>query len=130
VSQLGDVFFVRVWWMADVLRSDGTIALAPRPGARHVQRWRRSLEVFDDRVEPSQRLQARIGDRFVVCGPSLDETVVASVLEIAASGMLVVSLSGPLADTTATVQLLVLAAAPKLRTQKSARRRKARPCLE
>lgn len=130
MSHVGDMFFIRVWWTADVLRSDGTVALVPHPGARHVQRWRRTLEVFDDRVEPSQRLQARVGDRFVVCGPSLDETVVASVREITASGTLVVSLSGPLAETTTTVQLLALAPHGKLRVGKAARRRKAGSCLE
>ena len=130
MSQLGDIFFVRVWWTADVLRSEGQIALAPHPGARHVLRWRRSLEIFDDRHEPAQRLQARVGDRFVVCGPSLDETVVASVLEIAASGTLVVALSGPLAETTAAVQLLALAPARKQRARKPTRRRRATACPE
>ena len=130
MSQLGDVFFVRVWWTADVLRTEGKLVLAPRPGARQVLRWRRSLEVFDDHLEPTRRLQTRIGNRFVVCGPSLDETVMASVDEIGANGELLVSLSGPLADTTAAVQLLALARRKKERGRKAAGRRKAVPCQE
>lgn len=127
MSHVGDMFFIRVWWTADVLRSNGQVALVPRAGARHVLRWRSSLEVFDDHTESGQRLQAHVGDRFIVCGPDLDETVLASVLEVTASGTLVVSLSGPLADTTTTVQLLALAPARK-RYRKSARPRKAGPC--
>jgi hypothetical protein len=129
VSQLGDVFFVRVWWTADVLRSEGKLVLAPRLGARQVLRWRRSLEVFDDHLEPT-RLQTRIGARFVVCGPSLDETVMASVEGIDVGGGLVVSLSGPLADATATVQLLALAPTRKESARKPTRRRKATACPE
>ena len=128
MSQLGDVFFVRVWWTADVLRTEGKLVLAPRPGARQVLRWRSSLEVFDDHLEPTRRLQTRIGDRFVVCGPSLDETVMASVTSVAESGRLVVSLSGPLASRTSTVQLTALASTSRPCSGKRGRRRKATAC--
>src|SRR5262249_24518929 len=56
MSQLGDVFFVRVWWTADVLRSDGTIVLAmDRPSSVQLIRHREQPFVSRSGVESPPR---------------------------------------------------------------------------
>ena len=106
MGTLADVFFTRIWWTADVEHRDGRILLRLRRGARHVAIWKNSLEVFNERIEPSERLRPDVGDRFVVCGPSIDETLAAEVVDVVGEDRIAVAMRGGLAETTSTVQLL------------------------
>lgn len=105
---LVDVFFTRVWWTADVERDGDRVLLRVRRGARHVAIWRSTLEVFDDRVEQGEPLRSAVGDRFVVCGPSVEETTVAKVVAVECNA-LAIELRTELAESTTTVQLTKLA---------------------
>jgi hypothetical protein len=123
---LNDVFFTRTWWTADVHRGEqGQLVLVPRRGARarHVSVWRRSLETFNERVEPAEILYARVGDRFVACGPELEETAVLTVEAVDGDGSLRATISaGELAATTSTLQILpmTVASTPRGRAHKGA----------
>lgn len=121
MSQLADIFFVRTWWTADVIRRDMETLLRIRSGPRVVVLWRSTLELFNECVEPTRRLRPAVGDRFVVCGPSVEETLIATATGIASDGAIGVSLSSPLAPTTASVQLLEYA------TTRPARRKVRKP---
>lgn len=106
MSSLGDVFWMRTWWTADVHRATDMLWLAPRQRFRHTVIWRSTLAVFSDTLVPGQ-LQADLGDAFLLCGPSINETMVATVTAIGES-RLRVALSDELAPATTVVQLTPL----------------------
>lgn len=105
VSTLGDVFFTRVWWTADVERADGRIVLRVRRGARHIAIWQSTLETFDERIEASEQLEVGVGDRFVLCGPSVEETAAAKVVELDGEAAVVDVLYGLLGEATTVVRM-------------------------
>jgi hypothetical protein len=121
MSTLGDVMIDRVWWTADVRRSDDSLVLWLRPGARHVVVWRNTLEPFTDSVEPEERADAAVRDRFIACGPSIDETLMVEALRVDGAEWRVRVLEGDLAETTDLVQLTAVAA----ELRRSKRRRSA-----
>lgn len=115
------VLFTRVWWTADVRRdaADGVL-LVPRPGARYTSCWVRTLEPFNDRVEAGERLTASVGDVFVVCGPSVAETLIATVSGIGSRGELRVDLAhGEIAADTTVVQMTAANGVRARRKQKA-----------
>ena len=104
---LGDVFFQRTWWTADVRRDGAAIWLVVRQGSRHTAIWRSTLEPFSDQLRPSTKLEASVGDVFVCCGPSIDETLIATVVAVDGA-RLQVEFAAELEPTTTEVQLLTM----------------------
>lgn len=117
----GDLFIHRTWYTADVRRGADGVWLHVRRGTRHVTIWRSTLDPFDEHLEPAERIEAEIGDAFVCCGPSIDETVLATVLGYGADrSLLRVDLGVELAATTRVVQLLGLHGLRQAKKRKAA----------
>lgn len=123
MTGLRDVFSERTWWTADVDRELFATWLLPRRGAQQLTIWRRSGDVFSERIDPYAELAAVVGDAFILCGPSIDETMrttVEAVDSASARLRLRVALSGELAADTTVVRLTPIAH-PKGATQRAKR---------
>lgn len=94
----------RVFWTADVLRpAEGGTWVDIRRGALHISISQRNLGEHRY-VRPDDVLEVEVGDMFIVCGPSIDETMMGRVAEV--DGCRVrVELSDELAEDTTTVQI-------------------------
>jgi hypothetical protein len=112
MSDLSEVFTQRRWWIADVSCAPSGVVFVVRPGARIQTIWRKSGAPFNETLDRRARLDAHVGDRFVVCGPSVDETIGAAV-DAVDGPRLHVTLAGDLAPTTTLVQLLAANGATK-----------------
>lgn len=116
---IGDIFHFRRWWTADVSRGVDGVWLHVRRGARHVTIWRSSLETFDERIEPAERLEAEAGDAFVCVGPAIDEMMLATVERVNGERLLV-TLGSDLAQGTRVVQLLGMHGLKQAKKRKAA----------
>lgn len=100
----------RVWFRANARRVGDLITLDIHPGARILTIARKTGDVVVEREDPAERLLAERGDRLLICGPTIEETLGAIVLS-SDPEPLSVQLQGELAAATTSVQLLKLAAA-------------------
>lgn len=116
---IGDIFIHRVWYTADVRRGADGLWLHVRRGTRHVTIWRSSFAPFDEHLEPTERIEAEVGDAFVCCGPTVDETVLVTVDAIEGDRLLV-TLGSELAATTRVVQLLGMSGLKHAKKRKAA----------
>ena len=104
----------RSWFKAAVAQLLGDRAiLVPRRGCQRVV-----VEIGEHIVErvtrePHRLLVANVGDKLLVCGPTIAETIGATVLRVEQEGYverLHVALGGELAQTTTMVNVLKRAA--------------------
>ena len=116
---IGDIFHFRRWWTADVRRGADGLWLHVRRGSRHVTIWRRTLLPFHESIEPTERLVVDVGDMFVGCGPSIDETVLVAV-DVVDGDRLRVTIGGELAVDTRAVQLLAMDGLKQAKKRKAA----------
>lgn len=119
VSDLTDIFHQRRWWSADVRRGADGIVLVVRPGVLRTTFWRKSGEVFNETLDRNVKLEASVGDRFVCCGLSIDETMAAEVTAVDGA-RLHVALTGELGERTAVVRLLGMRGLAKQAKRKKA----------
>lgn len=90
------------------IRVDGNrVVITPARGC-HVRRTDADGEVIGDSFEPQTSLFLNIGDRVIVCGPSIEEIAAVTVLAVSRDAVSVYARisHGTFAETTTRVHLL------------------------
>jgi hypothetical protein len=88
-------------------RDGDQFVLAPSSGA-HRRAIDRAGNILSETRQPGARLNANIGDRLIVCGPTLEETTMVLVDQVVRDGyaLRVRLVHGTLADSTTKVRIL------------------------